>query len=96
VGATTQMTRGVAGSRVAEIPDSATDADAPTSTTTKLRFRILESGMQQGEIARKCGFPAPRLSEYVMGRRTIPPHHLVLLCEVLRANPDDIIGVEIG
>jgi DNA-binding Xre family transcriptional regulator len=43
-------------------------------------------------VAVACGMAPSRLSEYALGKRAIPAHHVIRLCEVLKCNPDDILG----
>lgn len=59
---------------------------------TKLRMRVLETGGPAYMIAARAGFSASRMSEYVLGHKDIPVKHLVKLCEVLRCDPDDVVG----
>lgn len=59
---------------------------------TKLRLRILETGGPAYMVAAHCGFSPSRMSEYVLGRRAIPPKHLIALCKVLRCEPEDVTG----
>lgn len=68
-----------------------TETNAPI---TKLRLRILETGGPAYMVAARAGFSASRMSEYVLGHKPIPPKHLVALCQVLRCDPDDIVGWE--
>lgn len=63
-----------------------------TPQITKLRLRILETGGPAYMVAARAGFSASRMSEYVLGRKQIPPKHVVPLCEVLRCDPEDIVG----
>lgn len=58
----------------------------------KLQITILRAGISQKELARRCGFPAPRVSDYIHGVRAIPPRHLILMCKVLQCSPEDIMG----
>lgn len=63
------------------------------TVTTKLRAVLLEPQNRPNYyIAVQAGMAPSRLSEYALGKRAIPPHHLIRLCEVLRCNPDDILG----
>lgn len=59
---------------------------------TRLRIAILMDGRRSKVIAEAAGFPASRLSEYTMGKRSIPTHHLIALSEVLAKNPQDLVG----
>lgn len=59
---------------------------------TKLRLRILETGGPAYIVAARAGFSPSRMSEYILGHKAIPVRHLVPLCEVLRCDPDDVIG----
>jgi Helix-turn-helix len=59
---------------------------------TKLRLRILEDGRPQYVIAAASGLPPPRISEYALGKRVIPPHHLIELVRVFGCDPVDIVG----
>lgn len=38
--------------------------------------------------------PSTRLSEYKHGKRSIPIHHVMALCDVLKCEPCDIVGEE--
>lgn len=61
---------------------------------SKLRMRILEEGGPAYIIAARAGISPSRVSEYTLGRRRIPPHHVVALCRVLKCNPDELLGFE--
>lgn len=58
----------------------------------RLRLRILEDGRHQYQIATQCGISPSRLSEYCLGHRAIPNHHLRSLCEYFRCGPDEVVG----
>ena len=61
--------------------------------TQKLRTVLLHPEFRPNYIiAAMAGVHPTRLSEYALGKRYIPPHHVQRLCEVLKCNPDDIIG----
>lgn len=45
-------------------------------------------------ISMLTGIPESRISEYAMGKRPISPRNLLKFCEVMRVNPDDLLGVE--
>lgn len=63
-----------------------------SSTSIRLSALLLEPKNRPNYmVAALCGFPPSRLSEYSLGRKQIPPHHLMALCEVLNCNPDDIL-----
>lgn len=59
---------------------------------SKLRLKCMEMGGPQYMIAALAGMSPSRLSEYILGHRDIPQHHLVGLCRVFQCEPDDIIG----
>ncbi len=60
---------------------------------TKLREVLLRHDNRPNYmIAAQASLSPSRLSEYAWGRRRIPPHHLIRLCQVLHCTPDDIIG----
>lgn len=59
---------------------------------TKLSIILKYSDLAGYQVAGLCGFPPPRLSEYALGRRAIPMHHLIALSEVLGMEPEDIVG----
>lgn len=44
-------------------------------------------------IAAVCGMSPSRLSEYCLLQRDIPMHHMLALCDYLKCNPDDILGI---
>lgn len=58
---------------------------------TRLRVLLMGIGKPQYVIAAELGFSPTRLSEYAHGAK-IPPHHLILICQYFRKNPEDIIG----
>jgi hypothetical protein len=43
-------------------------------------------------IAARAGMAPSRLSEYILGQRDIPAHHIVSLCKVFKCEPDEIVG----
>lgn len=61
---------------------------------SKLQLKILSKGMYQKDVAAACGFPPPRLSDYIHGTRPLPPRHIILLCKVLECSPEEIMGEE--
>lgn len=61
--------------------------------TTKLRALLLEPQNRPNYyVAVAAGMAPSRLSEYALGKRIIPAHHMIRLCEVLKCQPDDIMG----
>lgn len=63
------------------------------TVTTKLRAVLLEPQNRPNYIiAVAAGMAPSRLSEYALGRREMPAHHIMRLCEVLRCQPEDILG----
>jgi hypothetical protein len=64
---------------------------------TRLQLRLAEHfgvwPTRQYDIARRLGIYPSRLSEYVQGRREIPWHVQIAICELLGCGPDDILGV---
>lgn len=61
---------------------------------TKFNLRLIESVIPPHIISEFSGVPESRISEYRHGKRSIPIHHVMALCTVLRCEPHDIIGVE--
>lgn len=61
---------------------------------TKLRQRIIEvyGNGAQNRLADSLSINRARLSQYATGTRTIPSHHIALLCQALSCTPYDIIG----
>jgi len=43
-------------------------------------------------IAALAGMSPSRLSEYILGQRAIPQHHMIGLCRVFECEPEDILG----
>jgi len=67
--------------------------DGFTPRETKLReILIRPQNRPNYQIAAQAALSPSRLSEYAWGRRPIPPHHLLRLCEVLKCSPDEIVG----
>lgn len=62
------------------------------SLQPRLQSTLMRSGLSQKELAKRCGFPAPRVSDYIHGVRPIPPRHLILICTVLKCSPEEILG----
>ena len=61
--------------------------------TSKLQARLMWTENRPNYmIAAKIGVAPSRLSEYASGKRPIPAHHLLAMCEVMRCSPDDILG----
>lgn len=60
--------------------------------TTRLRAAILDDGRPAYMIAALAGIPPTRISEYSLGRRSIPLKHVVALSDVLECEPGDITG----
>lgn len=58
----------------------------------KLEFQIMLDGRTKKEVALACGFANTRLSEYTHGKKEIPVSHLILLADVLKCDPRDLIG----
>jgi len=59
---------------------------------SNLQMTMLRLRVSNKELATKCGFPIPRVSDYIHGVRAIPPRHLILMCKVLECSPEDIMG----
>lgn len=59
---------------------------------TNLRLRMMEDGRKQREIAQAANIPPSRISEYALGRKKMPHHHLLALSLTLRCNPQDVAG----
>ncbi len=59
---------------------------------TKLRVKLLTSDLPAFMIAGRSGVHASRLSEYSLGQKPIPAHHVVMLCKYFECEPEDIIG----
>ena len=59
---------------------------------SKLRLKIMESGMPQYVVGTFAAIHHSRMSEYCRMQRPIKNDHLMALCEVLRCDPEDIIG----
>lgn len=59
---------------------------------TKLSIVLKYFDMPQYQIAALAGMPQPRLSEYARGKKAIPMHHLIALSEVLKIEPEDLVG----
>lgn len=63
-----------------------------TGRVTKLRVRIMETGLPQYKIAAKAGIHPSRVSEYASGTRMLGSKHLAMLCAALDKKPGDILG----
>ena len=64
----------------------------PDDIVTKVRLRLMDDGRPQYVIAADIGVPASRMSDYALGRRTIPQKHVFRFCTVLNCNPEDLLG----
>lgn len=59
---------------------------------TKIRLRLLEDGRPQYVIAAEVGVSPARISEYCLGKRSIPTNHIYSLVRVLNCNVQDLLG----
>jgi DNA-binding Xre family transcriptional regulator len=59
---------------------------------TKIRMRLLEDGRPQYVIAAMVGVSPARISEYCLGKRSIPTQHIYSLVQVLGCNVQDLLG----
>lgn len=62
------------------------------NTITRLHKRIIELDVPANVIAEKAGIKQTRLSEYRHNKRKMPMGHVMVLCEVLGCNPEEIMG----
>jgi DNA-binding Xre family transcriptional regulator len=61
---------------------------------TRLKLKMLEVWPgSQNDLGLAAGINKARMSHYCLGRQPIPPHHLLALCQVLKCNPREIVGV---
>jgi transcriptional regulator with XRE-family HTH domain len=64
-----------------------------TRPYTKLRVLLLRPEARPNYVlAARLGVAPSRLSDWSLGKRVIPTDKLMMLCEILRVAPDDIIG----
>lgn len=63
-----------------------------SSVITRLHKRIIELDVPANVIAEKAGIKQTRLSEYRHSRRKMPMGHVMVLCEVLACEPEEIMG----
>lgn len=61
-------------------------------SVTKLRLALLNTDAPQYMIAALAGMSPSRVSEYALGKKPIPTHHLLALARVLKKNPSDLVG----
>jgi transcriptional regulator with XRE-family HTH domain len=55
---------------------------------TNVKLALAERRMRQADLALAIGVPPTTLSEYVNGRRDMPPHLKARIAETLQADPD--------
>ena len=59
---------------------------------TKLRAKLLSDPQPQFVIAGITGIHPSRLSEYSLGQKPIKNHHMELLCQYFKCEPEDLRG----
>lgn len=60
---------------------------------TKLKRRMIDVWpTTQLRLAQDSGINKARVSEYVTGITPIPPHHLIILADILWCKPSEIVG----
>lgn len=59
---------------------------------TKLRYKLLNCNVPQYRISGITGVHPSRISEYSLGQKAIPPHHLIALAQFFECEPEDLIG----
>ena len=62
------------------------------SAVSRLHLKIIAIDVPAKIISERTGIPTSRLSEYRHMRRKIPMGHVIVLCEVLNCDPDEIVG----
>ena len=67
-----------------------------TQRLTKLQLHVMTfcstHGLRGFQFAALVGISPSRLSEYQLGRRPIPYHHLTTLCELFQCGPKEVMG----
>lgn len=58
----------------------------------KLRFKLITADYPAFMIGGLAGVHPSRLSEYSRGLKSIPSHHMILLCKYFECEPDDLLG----
>lgn len=61
-------------------------------TTTKLGQRIVALGYSVGDVAKGAGVDRWHLNDYMHGRKSITPTHMVRLCAFLKCSPESLVG----
>lgn len=59
---------------------------------TRLNLVTFESTCLNRDIARTCRMQPSRFTEYRLGQRDIPIHHLINLCQFFQVPPHSILG----
>lgn len=65
----------------------------PINTRTKLGAEIASRGEPVYMWSGRAQIAYSTMNDYISGRRPIPHHHLLKLCDVLDVEPEDIIGL---
>lgn len=74
------------------MPHLSVSSDSQRSTISRLHKRIIELDVPANVIAEKAGIKQTRLSEYRHNKRKMPMGTVIVLCEVLQCEPEDIMG----
>jgi transcriptional regulator with XRE-family HTH domain len=64
-----------------------------TQLGTQLRVRARDLGLADAEVARRAGLTERRYGHYVSGTREPNLATLLRICQVLRATPNELLGV---
>jgi len=60
---------------------------------TRLRQILMQPEHRPNyKLAEAAGLKQNRLSEYALGRKRIPLHHLEALCKILNVTPAELLG----
>jgi plasmid maintenance system antidote protein VapI len=60
-------------------------------TDSKLGARIAALGYTVGEVAEGAGVDRWHLNDYMHGRKSITPLHMVRLCAFLKCQPESLV-----
>lgn len=59
---------------------------------TKLAVKCMETNLPDYRIAAAIQVPAPKFSNYTLGKAIIPPRVLLRLSLIFKCEPDELVG----
>ena len=60
---------------------------------TRFRLKIIETGLNQYQVAGLVGISPAKIAEYCLGERDIPQYNLDKLAVFFECEPEELVGI---